>query len=66
MEHLSGVSSADGENALERLALVTIAVLGTEPLRLLQKQHQDASPMDKVIGLMASLKSSKPRDEEPR
>lgn len=59
MEHLSGVSDGEASNALERLALVTISVLGNEPLRLLQKQHQDASPMDKLLSGLKSLKSGK-------
>ena len=59
MEHLSGVSEGEASNALERLALVTISVLGNEPLRLLQKQHQDASPMDKLLNGLLSLKSNK-------
>lgn len=59
MEHLSGVSDGEASNALERLALVTISVLGNEPLRLLQKQHQDASPMDKMVSMLASLKTGK-------
>lgn len=67
MEHLSGVSDGEASNALERLALVTISVLGNEPLRLLQKQQQDASPMDKLLSGLRSLKarkSAKPDDSD--
>ncbi len=59
MEHLSGVSDGEASNALEQLALVTISVLGNEPLRLLQKQHQDASPMDKLLTGLRSLRTGK-------
>ena len=58
MEHLSGVNDGEASNALERLALVTISVLGNEPLRLLQKQHQDASPLDKLLSGLNSFKGS--------
>jgi hypothetical protein len=44
MEHLVKVDEGEGRSAMENLAITTIHNLGTEPLRLLQKQTHDASP----------------------
>ena len=66
MEHLSGVSDGEAHTAMERLALVTISVLGNEPLRLLQKQHQDASPMDRLLSSFAALKGNKESNESEK
>jgi uncharacterized membrane protein len=54
MEHLGGISEADGSNALNKLALVTISILGSDPLRLLQGQASDASPIEKLSALFKS------------
>ena len=59
MEHLKGISEEDGENAMSRLALVTISILGNEPLRLLQKQGQDASPLERLTSLIPNNKEPK-------
>ncbi|MBB5039834.1 hypothetical protein [Prosthecobacter dejongeii] len=52
MEHLREVDDSDAGNALNKLALVTISILGNDPLRLLQGQSADASPLDKISTLL--------------
>lgn len=54
MEHLREVDDTDAGNALNKLALVTISILGNDPLRLLQGQTSDASPLDKISSLLKS------------
>lgn len=56
MEHLRGVDDEDAGTALNKLALVTISILGNDPLRLLQGQSADASPFNKIGNLMDSQK----------
>lgn len=52
MEHLRGVDDEDAGTALNKLALVTISILGNDPLRLLQGQSADASPLEKIGALL--------------
>lgn len=54
MEHLHAVDDAQAGNALNQLALTTIAILGNDPLRLLQAQTTDASPWEKSANLLKS------------
>lgn len=57
MEHLREVDDSDAGNALNKLALVTISILGNDPLRLLQGQSADASPLDKIGSLLNPKKA---------
>lgn len=57
MEHLREVDDSDAGNALNKLALVTISILGNDPLRLLQGQSADASPLDKIGNLLNPKKA---------
>lgn len=54
MEHLGEISETDGTSALNKLALVTISILGSDPLRLLQGQASDVSPIDKLSKMLKS------------
>lgn len=44
MEHLMKLDADDGESAMNRLALETIAILAREPLRIYEGTHHDAAP----------------------
>lgn len=61
MEHLVKVNATEGHSAMENLAVATIHNLGQQPLRLLQKQSHDASPLER---LMATLMPSRKSQEE--
>lgn len=61
MEHLGEISEADGTSALNKLAIVTISILGCNPLRLLQGQASDASPIEKITSILKS--EQKPTDQ---
>jgi hypothetical protein len=63
MKHLSDVSEPDAGTALNKLALVTISILGNDPLRLLQGQSSDVSPLDKITALLK--KEQKPAEPNP-
>jgi hypothetical protein len=52
MEHLGGIAETDAGTALNKLALVTISILGSDPLRLLQGQASDASPIEKITSIL--------------
>lgn len=52
MEHLASITEEDAGSALNKLALVTISILGSDPLRLLQGQASDASPIDKLTAIL--------------
>ena len=43
---------ADAGTALNKLALGTISILGSDPLRLLQGQASDASPIEKITSIL--------------
>lgn len=60
MEHLGGIADADAGTALNKLALVTISILGSDPLRLLQGQASDVSPIDKLTAILKP--DSKPKE----
>lgn len=57
MEHLNQVSDEDAGNAMAKLALVTIDILGSDPLRLLQHQSNDASPLDRFGTILKGVQS---------
>lgn len=63
MKHLSDVSEPDAGSALNKLALVTISILGNDPLRLLQGQSADVSPLDKITALLK--REQKPTEPKP-
>ncbi len=63
MDHLGGLAEPDGTTALNKLALVTITILGSDPLRLLQGQSSDVSPLDKISALLNGTKSQKDTKE---
>jgi uncharacterized membrane protein len=58
MEHLGGIAEADAGTALNKLALVTISILGSDPLRLLQGQASDVSPIEKLTAILKPDKKS--------
>ena len=67
MEHLANIDSDDGGNAMNRLALETIAILAREPLRIYQGTHSDASPVQATatewMGKLQRKKSDKDKED---
>lgn len=61
MEHLHAVNDEQAGTALNQLSLTTIAILGNDPLRLLQQQTADASPWNRNSPETASGTEAKPR-----
>jgi hypothetical protein len=52
MEHLTTVTDEGAEKAIDKLTSRTVEILSAEPLRLLQKQHLDVSPMAAAKGII--------------
>lgn len=56
LQFLADVSTGDGENAAELLAIRTIEILAMNPLRVFQTTDKDASPSSSVKDMFSGVK----------